>query len=330
VIAFISICYAGLYVLLFNKLGLVKKTVGNICAFAGVGLVMIAAIVIMWYTFSPMSPDARMFRYVLPIVPNVKGQVIEVPIEGKQQLQAGDVLFRIDPQPYEIAVRQAEAQVSRAEAELRLAEVNVERAEKLLATQAAARVDLDIWTANRDAAQAAIDSGKAQVDNARWQLEETVVRAPADGYVLNLQLRPGGFVTSVPLASSMAFVSYESNDVLASFSQSAVRRISVGNQVEIVFKNRPGEVFSGSVVRIVGFSGQAQLSASGQLPSLTGAPVTDRWAVVVTLDDATVARSLPQGTAGTMGIYTDAGQPFHMITRVALRMNAWLNFLTSP
>lgn len=329
-IAFISICYAGLYVLLFNKLGLVKKTVGNICAFAGVGLVMIAAIVIMWYTFSPMSPDARMFRYVLPIVPNVKGQVIEVPIEGKQQLQAGDVLFRIDPEPYEIAVRQAEAQVSRAEAELRLAEVNVERAEKLLATQAAARVDLDIWTANRDAAQAAIDSGKAQVDNARWQLEETVVRAPADGYVLNLQLRPGGFVTSVPLASSMAFVSYESNDVLASFSQSAVRRISVGNQVEIVFKNRPGEVFSGSVVRIVGFSGQAQLSASGQLPSLTGAPVTDRWAVVVTLDDTTVARSLPQGTAGTMGIYTDAGQPFHMITRVALRMNAWLNFLTSP
>ncbi len=329
-IAFISICYAGLYVLLFNKLGLLRKTAGNICAFAGVGLLMVAAIVFMWYTFSPMSPDARIFRYVVPIVPNVKGQVIEVPIQGKQKLEAGDVLFRINPEPYEIAVRQAGSQVSRAEAELRLAEVNVERAEKLLATQAAARVDLDIWMANRDAAQAAIDSGRAQVDNARWQLEETVVRAPYDGYVLNLQLRPGSFVTPVPLASSMAFVSYETNDVLASFSQSAVRRISVGDEAEIVFKSKPGEVFAGSVVHIVLFSGQAQLSASGQLPSLTGAPVTDRWAVAVALDDATTARSLPQGAAGTVAIYTDAGKPFHMISKVSLRINAWLNYLTSP
>ena len=329
-IALISICYAGLYFLLFNKLGLIRKTVGNICAFAGVGVLIIAAIVFMWYTFSPMSPDARVFRFVVPIVPNVKGQVIEVPIEGMQELEAGDVLFRIDPEPYEIAVRQAESQVSRAEAELRLAEVNVERAQKLLATQAAARVDLDTWTANRDAALAAIASGKAQVNHARWQLEETVVRAPYDGYVLNLQLRPGSYVTNVPLASAMAFVSYETSEVLASFSQSAVRRISVGNQAELVFANRPGEVFGGSVVRIVGVSGQAQLSASGQLPSLTGAPVTDRWGVIVTLDDASVARSLPQGTAGTIGIYTDAGKPFHIISKVTLRMNAWLNYLTSP
>ena len=89
-IAFISLCYASLYLLLFNKLGLLKKTVGNICAFAGVGVVMIGAIVFMWYTFSPISSDARVFRYVIPIVPNVKGQVVDVPIVGKQQLQAED------------------------------------------------------------------------------------------------------------------------------------------------------------------------------------------------------------------------------------------------
>jgi multidrug resistance efflux pump len=329
-IAFIIICYTGLYLLIFNKLGLLKKTPGNISAFAGFGVVLIGAVVFMWYTFAPISADARMFRFVVPIVPNVKGRVVEVPIEGFQRLSAGDVLFRIDPEPYEFAVRQAEASVKRSEAELRLAEINVARAERLLATQAAAQVDLDIWTANRDAALAAIAGGEAQLDNARWQLQETTVRAPYDGYVVNLQLRPGGFVTNVPLASPMAFVSYEENPVLSSFSQSAVRRIQVGDGAEVVFATRPGETFGGKVARIVTMSGQAQLTASGQLPSLTGAPVTDRWAVIVTLDDAELARSLPQGAAGTVAVYTDAGRPVHIISKVALRMGAWLAYLTSP
>ncbi len=329
-IAFITICYASLYILIFNKLGLLKKTAGNICAFAGVGVVMIGAIVFMWYTFSPISADARMFRYIIPIVPNVKGQVVEVPIQAVQLLEEGDPLIRIDPEPYEIAVRQLAAQVERYEAEWRLAKVNRDRAEKLVKVQSAAQVDLDIWTANMDAAAAAIESGRAQLDNARWQLDETTVRAPYDGYVVNLQLRPGNFVTSVPMASSMAFVSNESDIVLASFSQSAVRRISVGDGADVVFANRPGETVSGQVKRIVGFSNQAQFSASGQLPTLTGEPVTDRWGVLVELDDEELARSLPQGTAGTVAIYTDAGKPVHVISKVAMRITAWLGYLTSP
>lgn len=329
-IAFITICYASLYILIFNKLGLLKKTAGNIAAFAGVGVVIIGAIVFMWYTFSPISPDARVFRYVIPIVPNVKGQVVDVPIQAMQQLREGDVLFRIDPEPYELAVRQWEAQVELAEAEWRLAKVNRDRAAKLVEVQSAAQVDLDIWTANMDAAAAAIAGGKAQLDNARWQLQETTVRAPADGYVLNLQLRPGSFVTSVPVASSLAFVSSDASPVIASFSQSAVRRISLGDDADLVFNNRPGETFSGKVERVVGVSGQAQMSASGQLPSFTGAPVTDRWVVTIDMDDEAVARSLPQGTSGTVAIYTDAGKPVHVISKVAIRMSAWLGYLTSP
>ena len=141
-IAFITICYASLYILIFNKLGLLKKTVGNICAFAGVGVVIIGAIVFMWYTFSPISQDARVFRYIIPIVPNVKGQVVDVPIEALQPLEKGDVLFRIDPEPFEIAVRQLQGQVKVYEAEKRLAEVNVERAKQLLKVQA---TTLQVW-----------------------------------------------------------------------------------------------------------------------------------------------------------------------------------------
>jgi multidrug resistance efflux pump len=329
-IAFISICYAGLYLLIFNKLGLLKKTVGNISAFAGVGVVMIGAIIFMWYTFAPMSGDARMFRYIIPIVPNVKGQVVAVPIDATQLLLKGDTLFQIDPEPFEFAVRQLEAQIKQQQAELRFAEVNVDRAKSLLKVQAAAQVDLDIWTANRDAAEAAIQGSEAQLDNARWQLAETQVTAPSDGYVLNLQLRPGNVVTTVPLASPMAFVSHEANIILASFSQSAIRRIAVGNEAEVVFTNRPGQTFPGKVIRIVGFGSQSQLAASGELPTLTGAPVTDRWGVLVELDDQEVSKALPQGAGGAIAVYTDGGKPVHVISKVALRMSAWLGYLTSP
>ena len=329
-IAFIAICYGLLYVLIFNKLGLLKKSVGNICAFAGVGVVIIGAIVFMWYTFAPMSGDARMFRYIIPIVPNVRGEVVDVPVQAFETVQAGDVLFQIDPDPYKFTVRQLEAQVKAHEAELRLAQINVERAQKLVAVQSAAQVDLDIWRANADAAQAAIDAASAQLDNARWQLQETTVTAPYQGKVVNLQLRPGNVVTTVPLASPMAFVSDESSYILASFSQSAIRHIQAGDAVDVVFAHVPGNTFSGEVFRVAPLSGQAQLSASGQLPTLTGAPVTDRWAVIVGLDDEAFAKSLPQGAAGAVAVYTEKGRPFHVISKVAIRMNAWLGYLTSP
>lgn len=329
-IAFISICYGCLYFLVFNKLGLLKKTVGNICAFAGVGVVMIGAIVFMWYTFSPMSGDARMFRYIIPIVPEVRGEVVSVPIEPMKTIQAGDTLFQIDPEPFEISIRQLEAQVRRHQAELKLAEINMERAAKLLKVQSAAQIDLDTWTANRDAAQAAIDAANAQLDNAQWQLKESTVVAPYEGYVVNLQLRPGNIVTTVPLASPMAFVSSESNVILSSFSQSAIRHIALGDSVDVVFSNIPGKTFSGKIIRVAAAGSQSQLSASGQLPALTGAPVTDRWAVIAELDDEEFAKNLPQGAAATMAVYTSKGKPVHVISKVAMRMSAWLGYLTSP
>ena len=120
------------------------------------------------------------------------------------------------------------------------------------------------------------------------------------------------------------------NPVLTSFSQSAVRRINVGDEADVVFVGKPGETFSGKVERIVAASGQSQMSASGQLTSFTGMTVTDRWAVIIELDDQAVARSLPQGTAGTVAVYTNAGKPLHVISKVAMRMSAWLSYLTSP
>lgn len=329
-IAFILICYSGLYFLLFDKLSLIKKTTSNISAFIGVGVIIIATIVFSWYTYSPMSTDARMVRYVVPIVPNVKGKVVRVDIEGMEKINKGDPLFRIDPVPYEFSVARLAAQVEQHRAQFKLAEANVARATKLVKTQAAAQIDLDIWLAERDVAAAAIDSSLAQLDDAKWQLQETLVLAPHDGYVANLQLRPGHYVTTMPIASPMAFVSSEINDIVASFSQSAIRRITEGDTVEVVFTTRPGQVYSGKIKLLAKISADAQLTTSASLPTLTGAPATSRWAARIQLDDLEAAMGIPQGAGGTLAVYTDAGAPLHIISKVALRMNAWMAYLTSP
>ena len=74
-IAFITICYILLYILLFNKLKLIAKTNGNISAFICIGVAMIGGIVFSGYTFAAVTQDARLYRYVIPIVPNVRGLI---------------------------------------------------------------------------------------------------------------------------------------------------------------------------------------------------------------------------------------------------------------
>jgi len=330
-IALLSLIYGSFYFLFFKKLKLFTESVRNISIFVGLGVVMIGAIVFAWWTFAPTTVDGRAFQFVIPIVPNVKGQVIEVPIQGTQLVNKGDVLFKIDPTPYQFTVDQLKASIDQAEAQKTLAEIEVKRATGLVKASAGPQSQLDQWNAQLASAMASIASLNAQLGNAQWNLDETVVRAPYRGYVANLQLRPGNYVTTMPVASSMSFVSSEEHIVIASFSQSAIRYISVGDSVEMVFQARPGEVSSGKIARVIKASGAAQLSASGQIPTLTGQPENARWAVIINFDDKTVAEGMPQSaTASIIAVYTEKGKPVHIISKVVMRMNAWTGYLTSP
>jgi multidrug resistance efflux pump len=330
-IALLSLIYGSFYFLFFKKLKLFTESVRNISIFVGIGVVLIGAIVFAWWTFAPTTVDGRVFQYVIPIVPNVSGQVIEVPVEGTAVVNQGDVLFKIDPTPYQFTVDQLTASIDQAKAQRRLAEIEVARATGLVKAAAGAQSQLDQFNAKLASAQASIASLQAQLGKAQWQLDETVVRAPYDGFVFNLQLRPGNFVTSMPVASSMAFVSTEIRPVLASFSQSAIRYINVGDEVEMVFRSKPGKVYAGKVVRIARGSGSAQLTATAQMPVMTGQPENSRWPVMVDFDDPAALDELPQSASATIiAVYTQKGKPVQIISKVVMRINAWTGYLTSP
>jgi len=330
-IALLSLIYGSFYFLFFKKLKLFAESVKNISIFVGIGVVLIGAVVYAWWTFAPTTVDGRAFQYVIPIVPNVSGQVIEVPIEGTQLVYEGDVLFKIDPTPYQFKVEQLQASIKQAEAQKLLAEIEVKRATGLVKASAGPQSQLDQWNAQLAMTEASIASLNAQLGDAQWRLDETVVRAPSNGYAYNLQLRPGYYVTSIPLASSMSFVSSEQHKILSSFSQSAIRYIKVGDAVEMVFRSKPGKVYPGKVIRIARASGSSQLSASSQLPTFSGQPENSRWGVIMEFDNAADIEEMPQSAGATIiAVYTQKGKPVHIISKVVMRMNAWMGYLTSP
>ena len=111
----------------------------------------------------------------------------------------------------------------------------------------------------------------------------------------------------------------------------AIRYIKVGDAVEMVFRSIPGKVFPGKVARLARASGSAQLTASGQLPTFTGQPENSRWVVIIDFDNEEEAELLPQSAgASIIAVYTEKGKPVHIISKVVMRMNAWMGYLTSP
>jgi len=328
-IAFLSLIYGSFYFLVFGK-GWVEKSARNLSIFVAVGIVLIGAIVFAWMTVAPTTKDGRVFQFVIPIVPNVSGEVVEVPAEPIVQIQQGDVLFRIEPAPYQAAVDRFAASIEQAKVQQRLAEIEVERNRGLVGRAAGAQRDLDRWLAELDGAKAAIQSLEAQLRNAEWELGQTTVTAPNDGHIVNLQVRPGVAVRSFAATPAMTFISDEMKIVVASFSQSSIRRIQAGDSAEMVFALFPGEVFQGTVTHVVHATGVAQLTASGSIPVLTGAPASGRYAVRVAIDDPDLLDRLPQGASCSVAVYTSIGQPFHVISMVAMRINAWMAYLTSP
>ncbi len=328
-IAFLTLVYSSFYFLVFGK-GLVQKNARNVSIFVGVGVVLIGAIVFAWLTVAPTTKDGRVFQFVIPIVTDVSGEVVEVPAQPATPMKQGDVLFRIDTVPFQAAVDRIEASIDQARAQQRLAEIEVERNRGLVGRTAGAQRDLDRWLAELDGAKAAIRSLEAQLVNAEWELEQTTVRAPSDGYIVNLQVRPGVAVRTFAGTPSVAYVSDETKEIVASFSQSSSRRLQVGDAAEMVFPVIPGEVFSGTVTHVIRATGTAQMAASGNIPVLSGAPAAGRYAVRIQIDDPAMLDRLPQGASCSVAVYTSIGKPFHVISKVVMRMNAWLGYLTSP
>jgi RND family efflux transporter MFP subunit len=248
-------------------------------------------------------------RNAVSVVPDVAGEVTDVPVTANTPLKAGDILFRIDPTPYA-------AQVKAIEAQLKLSKTRLAQMTQLFERDSGRGFDVE-------QRQSEVDQLSGQLEGAQWNLDKTVVRAPAYGYVTNLALRKGARVANLPLSPVMAFIDTSNTIIGVEVNQIDARYIAPGQEVEVAFKFAPGRIYSGKVESVLQAiaTGQTQTSGVAVMPKgIEAVP----FAVRVKLDDADFANRLPAGSAGTAAIYTEHLKPTHLIRRVLI---AILNFV---
>ena len=260
---------------------------------------------------APQGPVV-VVRNSVAIVPDVAGEVADVPVVANTPLKAGDVLFKIDPTSYD-------AQVKAIEAQLKLSTTRLAQMTQLFERDSGRGFDVE-------QRQSEVDQLTAQLQGAKWNLDKTVVRAPADGYVTNLALRKGARVGNLPLSPAMAFIDTSDTLIGVEINQIDARYIEPGQEVEVTFKFVPGHVYTGKVESILQAiaSGQTQTSGTAVAPkAIEAAP----FVVRVKLDDAAFAERLPAGATGTAAVYTERVKVSHIIRRVLLRQVAILNYI---
>lgn len=260
---------------------------------------------------APQGP-ALVVRNSVAIVPDVAGEVVDVPVQPNQPLKAGDVLFRIDPVPFQ-------SQVDALAAQLTLQETRLAQMTQLQDRGTGRAFDVE-------ERKAEVDQLRAQLVGAQWNLDKTIVRAPADGYVTNLALRKGARVTNLPLAPVMAFIDTSDTIVGVQINQIDARYLAPGQPVELTFKMRPGTMQTGTVESILQAvsSGQVQTSGLAVAPRVVQAAP---FVVRVRLDDEVFAKSLPAGSVGDAAIFTDRVKATHLIRKVLLRQIAITNYV---
>jgi RND family efflux transporter MFP subunit len=323
IVAIVNVYLVVLFLLV--RLNIVRFTLFWKCSPAIVLVLLLFGLFIPMGWGAPQGP-AIVIRNSVPIVPNIAGEIVDVPVQPNVPLKTGDVLFKIDPAPFKAAVDQYSAQLARDQAILTKDGTNLTRYQQLVQKNSAPRQQAEDQQYLVDQDQANIKLDQALLDGAQYNLDQTVVRAPADGYVTNLALRKGARVAALPLSPVMAFIESSETIVGVGIQQIDARYVEPGQNVELTFKFIPGRVFSGKVVDVLQAlsTGQVQPSGLAVTPSsVEPAP----FAVRIKLDNDNIARRLPAGSAGTAAIFTAHVKPSHIIRRVLLRQIAILNYI---
>jgi multidrug resistance efflux pump len=377
-------------------------------------VVCIAIMLLLLNIVAPTTTDVRVVKYVVPVVSQVRGRVIEVPVDNNRPVKKGDILFKIDPTPYQNEVHsldarlladeakvgadltrlsevrakltdaqsaepqlqeqlnEATAQILSLNASITLARTRVEQNTKLVAAGAGNRFDLEqsqttlnelnaqlaaaraaeqqireklksrvggdlasvaqvraqIATAEAQVkvSQAQVQTTRADLETAKFNLAQTILYAPGDGTMVNVMLRPGFFVAGMPFNELMTFVDNE-YQVLALFNQNELHQVVAGNEAEITLETHPGYVIKAHVDSIIWAQAQGQMDANGNLPQTTVVAPPGRFPVKLVVGEHDKALFLAAGARGSAAIYTEGLGAIHIIRKVLMRVQSYLDYV---
>jgi multidrug resistance efflux pump len=198
-------------------------------------LIVVAALIAgrgMWayYQDAPWTRDGRVRADVVTIAPDVSGLVTQVMVRDNQPVKRGDVLFRIDPDRFELALAQADAAVANRKAQMDEATREATRYERLTQLSVSQETQEQRQT-NAEATAAAYRQAVADRAVADLNLRRSVVTSPVDGVVTNVLLEPGDYVTTGK--GVMALVDSATLRIEGYFEETKLPRIHPGDRVQV-------------------------------------------------------------------------------------------------
>ncbi|WP_345887246.1 HlyD family secretion protein [Shewanella algae] len=337
------------------------------------GVVLIGTLILLMNYNHPHTAMGSQMYVTTPLIPSVRGKVIEVPVTPNKLLKEGELLFRVDPTPYQTEVTRLEASLEqakqavlgldatykaaeasriKAEAERDRTQLEYERYRSGFEKGAFTRADVDNRRQYYLGAQASVEAAEAEarraklaleaeyqgqntqvaeiaamLEKARFNLEETSMRAPSDGYVTQLTLRPGMMVVPMPLRPVMTFVHQEERFFVGAFRQNSLLRLKPGFKAELIFRALPGKVFQAEVVEVLPAIGESQVQAQGQLYGSSQIRLNGRPLVKLKPLDDLSQYHLPLGTNVEIAIYSDSFEHVSIMRKVLIRMKSWQNYL---
>jgi multidrug resistance efflux pump len=254
---------------------------------------------------------------------------------ARYQLQLSEGLAQKGAGPEEDA-QKWEAQMNADKAAVLEAEANAQRARLKYQSQwkgvntnvAVANAELEESQAAKKQSAATIASTKAQLELARYYLDNTLMVAPEDGYIMNLQVQPGMVAGIVRMGGIASFIVDNDRYVLASFNQASLKYVKPGQPVEVALDLYPGQVFPAKVDSIWWANGEGQYLPSDVIPKFYPSdPKQPQGEFAVKIYFANPTKiGLPIGAQGGAAIYTSGGG-FAALRKITIRVHSWINWL---
>ncbi|NSZ58422.1 efflux RND transporter periplasmic adaptor subunit [Agrobacterium tumefaciens] len=261
------------------------------------------------YERTPWTRDGRVGVDVVQIAPEVSGTVSAVPVVDNQYVRRGDVLYEIDPERLRFAVALAQADVEAKRQDMIVRQATARRQSQLkdVVSQEAVQQSGGAAAVARAAYQAAV----AALDLANLNLARSTVRAPVDGYVTNLRLRPGDYATAG--VTKVAVVDAASFWITGYFEETKIRQLRVGDPARIMLMG-----FDQPVSGHVDSTGRG-IDNSNDAPGHLGLPsvaatfswvrLAQRIPVRIHIDRVPTGVELAAGMTATVEITPAIGEP---------------------
>jgi multidrug resistance efflux pump len=356
--------------LVFSKLKLVRWGWLSGTISVAVGALILATFLALFNYLTPYGRVTVTGR-VVEVTPNVTGQIVAIPVKPNVPVKMGDVLFQIDPAPFQYKVTQLQASLAGAKQQAEILKANYDQATANAAGIAAqvafntkrnadiqklmdegantefqaqdrqnqyetSLAQLNVAKASQQSAKLALDSMiggvnttvaqiQAQLDNAEWELSQTVIRAPADGDVTAVALSVGD--RALQARSAMSFIVGNEITLVGMFSQNGFQTIKDGAPVDIVFDNAPGRIYHARIIAIPKGIGQGQIAVSGTLVRTTAFGGATAFPAEISIPEGMNRDSLRLGMSGSATAFAGNAGVIGLLASILVWVSSYTAYL---